>query len=146
LQEQHLTAETIRKLLAALPVGVIKKIQKLSKETGASVETIVGQGVELYRKRATAKMMRGNDELARIMNDPTKRAIFDEITNAMGKRSSNALTPEQRAARTSAGGTARAKNLTPERRKEIAAIASEASARKRAEKRKLAEAGGSSKP
>jgi hypothetical protein len=64
----------------------------------------------------------------------------------MGRRATSALTPKQLTEKASAGGAARAKNLTPERRKEIAAAAGIESARKRAEKKKLAEKAGSSKP
>jgi hypothetical protein len=140
-----LTADTIRKLLAELPVRVVKKIQKLSKETGASVETIVEHGVDLYEKRANTKLTRGNDRLAELMRDPKNRALFQEFTAAMGQRSSATanLTIEQKTARSSAGGAARADKLTQERRTEIAKAASQAAKKKREEKRKLAEPGGS---
>lgn len=125
---------------------VLNRIHKLSKETGESVQQIVERAIDIYAKRAKARLTAGDDELAKLMSIPKNRALFEQITSAMGRRSSSSLTPEQHAARTSAGGTARAKNLSPERRKEIAAAAGVESARKRAEKKRLAEEAGGSRP
>jgi hypothetical protein len=140
-----LTAENLKNLLTALPVRVLRKIKQISKETGNSVETVVERGVELYRKRETSKLMRGDDRLSELMKDPKNRELFAEFTAAMGQRSAaNAnLTTEQKTSRASAGGAARASTLTPARRKEIAIKASQAANKKRAEKRKPAESGGS---
>lgn len=144
MQEYVLTA-AFKKLLLSLPARVLQTIERLSRETGESFETIVEHGVELYRKRATSKLTGRNDELAKIMKDPVKRAIFDEITQALGKRSSSSLTPAQKKARAIAGGNARAATLSPQRRKEIATAASNAATRKRKEKQKQ-KSGGGSKP
>jgi len=136
LQEHHLTAGTLQNLLTALPVKVLKKIQKLSRETGDSVETIVEHAVDLYEKRRNARLTTGNDELARIMRDPEKRAIFDEITHAMSQRAHASTTAAQKTARGKLAGAARAKSLTKEERSSIAKAAALARWGKKKEQRK----------
>lgn len=138
-----MTAANLKNLLADLPVRVLKGIKQLSKETGESVETIVEKGVALYRKRAMGKLTQGDDTLANLLNDPKTRAIYNQVSVALGHRANAKFTDAERSARGVTGAAARANSLSDERRKEIATKASQAAKEKRDEKRKLAKSGDS---
>jgi hypothetical protein len=144
-REHYLTADKIRELLAALPARVIKKIQKISKETGETVEGIVERALDRYAVR-TKPPMTGDDELALLFQSPKNRALFEKITAAMGKRSVAALTPEQRLKRATKGAAARAASMTPERRKEIAKASAQARWGRRDERLKTEESGSKKPP
>jgi hypothetical protein len=115
-----LTAKALSKLLDSLPSRVLKKIAKLSKETGETVESIVERSISLYEKRVSTKVTGPGDKLDRLMSDPAKREVFEAISGAMAERSNAGMTAEQKKARALAGAVARQNNTTPERRAEIA--------------------------
>lgn len=139
-----MTAENLKNLLTALPVRVLKKIKKISKETGESVETVVERAVDRYGARAKP-LVNGNDELAELLRDPKKRALFAQITTAMSRRANASLTPSQKMERALKAANARSQSLTPARRKEIAKASAQARWQRRDEQRK-AEESGSKKP
>lgn len=138
-----MTAAKLQNLLTGLPVKILAKIQRLSKETGESVASIVKQAIDLYERRAKARLnISGDDELARIMKDPAKRAVFEEITTAMRERGRASITPEKKQLRASEGGKGRAEALTKERRSKIARDAVNA----RWEKKRLADGASAPEP
>jgi hypothetical protein len=114
-----LTAK-LQDLFTALPVGVLKRIQRLSKETGESIETVVDRAIALYEKRVKSRLITGDDELAQLMSNPKNRVLFEQISAAMSRRGNASLTPEQRSNRSAKAGTARAKALTKKERSDIA--------------------------
>jgi hypothetical protein len=139
-KEGSLTAQNVKRLLE-LPAKLLRKIEKLSAETGTSVHEIIETGVALFEKRAKVPVGRParKDRYETLMSDPHKRAIYAEIKEALGERTTASMTPKAITARAVEGGKARAKNLTAAQRKEIARAAGKASAMKRAEAKKKAE-------
>ncbi len=126
-----------------MPAKLLRKIEKLSAETGKSVPDIIAQGVALFEKRAKVpiKTPGRQDRYATLMSDPGKRAVFSEITEALAERAVASMTSKARTERAVEGGKARAKNLTAAQRKAIASAAGRASAMKRAEARKKKDEG-----
>lgn len=121
-----MTAAKLQNLLTGIPVKVLNKIQRLSKETGESVESIVEHAIALYEKRARARLKAGDDAFAKILQDPRKRAVFEEIQDAMSQRAHASMTPAERTARAGKAASARANALTKEERSKIARNASRA--------------------
>jgi hypothetical protein len=135
----------LQDLLNALPVRVLKRIQRLSKESGESVETVIESALNLYEKRARSRLSTTDDELARLTSDPKNRALFEKFVSAMSRRANALMTPAQKTSRGELGGAARAKSLTPKERSDIAKTGAIARWLKRDEQRK-AEESGSKKP
>lgn len=129
-----MTAAALKILLDSLPNRVVKKILKLSRERNETVASIVEQAVALYEKRTKSKVMKGEDRLARLMKDPKKREVFEELTVAMAERANAGMSSRQRTARAVAGAKGRNASLTPERRAEIARRAGQISQQKKREK------------
>jgi hypothetical protein len=114
-----LTAK-LQDLLTALPLRVLKRIQRLSRESGESVETVIESALNLYEKRARSSLSTNDDELARLTSDPKNRALFERFVSAMSRRANALMTPAQKTSRGKLGGAARAKSLTKKERSDIA--------------------------
>lgn len=134
---------------------ILRYIEALSARTGVAPESIVKQAMYHFANYTGQKATTpSTDRLDEVIQDPAKVVVFLEVMSAMGQRSANQLTPEQRSARASKAaktrsrnltaaqrkarasdaGQARANKLSPERRKEIATKASMAAKKKRDEK------------
>ena len=127
-------------MLEGLPNKLLRKIDKLSKNTAVSVAELVEQSIALYERRfnPVVKGTSGGDRYDELMKDPDIRRVYAQVTEAIGLRASASMTPAQRKTRGKKGGIGRAKNLSSERRKEIARKAGQASAKKRAAKKAAA--------
>jgi hypothetical protein len=128
-----------------MPVRVLKKIEKLSKETGESAERIVESAIDSYAKKK-ATLTRGNDRLAELMKDPKQRVLLKELTSAMASRANSKMSDEERKARSKKGGEGRADSLSAERRKEISRAGALARWGRRDEQLKAKESGSKKPP
>jgi len=80
----------------------------------------VERGVALFEKQARIpKVKNPASRLAQLLRDPKRGPLFKELMDAIRESSFASLTPEQRRARASEGGKARAKKLTQEQRAAI---------------------------
>lgn len=115
-----MTAARLNTILDALPNRILRKIERLSRDSGECVEAIIETGLKLYEKRAKREMMPANARLVDLVKDPKKLAIFQEVNDILREYSHQKLTPAQKSARGAAGGKGRADKLSDARRKEIA--------------------------
>ena len=104
---------------------VLRKIERLSEQSGESAEAIVESGVSLFESQARIKMKSPRDTLTKLLEDPKRGKLFQELMAAIRTRSFETLTPAERSARASEGGKARAASLTPAERSAISKAAVE---------------------
>jgi hypothetical protein len=82
----------------------------------------VQKAIELYEKQ----LARDRNQLAKLVADPEKRALYSEMMSAIASHAAKQLSPEELSARGRAGGQARKESTTPEQREAQARKAAQA--------------------
>jgi hypothetical protein len=116
------TAKNLKNLLDALPMRILRKLERLSKETGENVAAIVEYGVAEYERKVTDVSV---DALAELRKNPAKRDIVEEVFAALRARAHKAK-PEKKSEGGKKGAAGRTKALSAVRRKQIASDAAKA--------------------
>jgi hypothetical protein len=100
-----------KQVLHALPRRTLKKLEALSLKTGTDPAEIIAAGIDLYEKHFSSKNLRviptAGDKLSRLVKDPEKREIFQDVMSAMAKQTANSMTKAQRVSRAKKAAEAR---------------------------------------
>jgi hypothetical protein len=107
---------------------VRRKVEKLARETGQTVERVVAASIDLYEQRVTKKDLKRESvsDLQSFLNKPKNKEIYSKIMRLLALQRSEALSSDERKSIASKAAKARSDRMTPEAKKARASKAAQA--------------------